>query len=311
MKHISLAVSLLAAAISAQDFEVKLRSKNSIATANQTIDLELTIAAKADCKIPAALLSGLRLRTSIDGKPGPKVAEPAKGSGKISLAGGTTITRAIQVPVSRILPNSKASGLTRVSLAWDGVDGVNTIVSIAPDLSKVDVDKLDLAQTKVLLVTNYGEMLIKFFPEKAPKTVENFIKLAKDGFYDGTKFHRVIKGFMIQGGCPNTKEGATGQPGTGSPGYSINAEFNDTRHVKGVVSMARSTDPDSAGCQFFVVHAPSPHLDRQYTAFGELVAGEGTLEKIANVKVGGASGSTPVSPVHLKAAIVQPVFKQE
>jgi peptidyl-prolyl cis-trans isomerase B (cyclophilin B) len=151
-----------------------------------------------------------------------------------------------------------------------------------------------------VIKTSYGEMTLAFWPDVAPKTVENFKKLAREGFYDGTAFHRIIKGFMIQGGCPNTKVGARGMPGTGDPGYKLKAEFNAKKHVKGVISMARSSAPDSAGCQFFICHGDASFLDRQYTAFGALVKGEDVLEKLANVPTksgGGGEKSTPVERV--------------
>src|SRR5476649_538701 len=140
-----------------------------------------------------------------------------------------------------------------------------------------------------VLKTSYGDITIAFWTDVAPKTVENFKKLAREGFYNGTAFHRIIKGFMIQGGCPNTKEGASGMPGTGDPGYKVKAEFNAKSHVRGVISMARSSHPDSAGSQFFLVHGDAKFLDRQYTAFGEIIGGDDVLEKIANVptKAGG------------------------
>jgi peptidyl-prolyl cis-trans isomerase B (cyclophilin B) len=144
-----------------------------------------------------------------------------------------------------------------------------------------------------VISTDHGDLKVAFWPDVAPKTVENFKKLARDGFYDGTAFHRVIKGFMIQGGCPNTKEGAKGLPGTGDPGYKVKAEFNSKPHVRGVLSMARSSHPDSAGCQFFIVHGDARFLDRQYTAFGQLVGGDEVLEKIANVACSGSERSTP------------------
>jgi peptidyl-prolyl cis-trans isomerase B (cyclophilin B) len=155
-----------------------------------------------------------------------------------------------------------------------------------------------------VLTTNYGDMTIAFWPDVAPKTVENFKKLARDGFYDGTAFHRIIKDFMIQGGCPNTKAGETGIPGTGSPGYKIKAEFNAKSHVRGVISMARSAHPDSAGSQFFICHGDAKFLDRQYTAFGQLIAGDEVLESIANVPTkngGGGEKSTPIDRVELKS----------
>ena len=152
--------------------------------------------------------------------------------------------------------------------------------------------------------TSHGAIVIEFFDDDAPKTVENFKKLATDGFYDGIVFHRVIKDFMIQGGCPNTKEGARGIPGTGDPGYKLKAEFNSKPHVRGVISMARAASPDSAGCQFFICHGDARFLDRQYTAFGQLTAGDDVLEQIANVPTksgGGGEKSTPIDRVEVKS----------
>ena len=125
---------------------------------------------------------------------------------------------------------------------------------------------------RVLLSTSAGNITLSLDAEKAPKTVANFVEYVKAGHYDGLVFHRVIKGFMIQGGCPNTKAGASGIPGTGDPGYKIQAEFNDRKHVRGVLSMARSRDPNSAGSQFFIMLGDAPSLDNQYTGFGNETA---------------------------------------
>lgn len=152
------------------------------------------------------------------------------------------------------------------------------------DDSKKEDSKTAPATAKEVAVikTTAGEMVIEFWPDVAPNTVENFKKLAKKGFYDGTCFHRVIKGFMIQGGDPNTKDPAKeAMWGMGDPGYKIKAEFNDKSHVRGVISMARSADPDSAGSQFFICHGAPTFLDHQYTAFGKLIKGDDVLEKIA------------------------------
>jgi len=133
-----------------------------------------------------------------------------------------------------------------------------------------------------VITTTEGTMVIEFWPDVAPKTVENFKALANKGFYDGTCFHRVIKGFMIQGGDPLTKDPAKEAAwGTGGPGYTVKAEFNERSHVRGVISMARSNDPNSAGSQFFICHGNPSFLDRQYTAFGKLIKGDDVLEKIA------------------------------
>ena len=133
-----------------------------------------------------------------------------------------------------------------------------------------------------IIKTTEGELTLEFWPEVAPGHVENFKKLARQGFYDGTCFHRVIRDFMIQGGDPLTKDSSKETMwGTGGPGYQIKAEFNDRSHTRGVLSMARSSDPNSAGSQFFICHGDSTFLDRQYTAFGRLIKGDEVLEKIA------------------------------
>ena len=129
-----------------------------------------------------------------------------------------------------------------------------------------------------------GRISFKLLSELAPETVRNFEKLARDGFYDGTLFHRVIPGFMIQGGDPNTKSGNKSSWGMGGPGYSIKAEFNSRSHLRGIVSMARAQDPDSAGSQFFIVTSDSTFLDRQYTVFGEVIEGIEVADKIVNLQ---------------------------
>jgi len=139
-----------------------------------------------------------------------------------------------------------------------------------------------MGNPQVSIQTKFGEMQLELFQDIAPGHVENFLKLAKEGFYDKTTFHRVIPGFMIQGGCPNTKPGAGGTPGTGDPGYNIKAEFNDTAHVRGILSMARAQDPDSAGCQFFIVVSDSKFLDNQYTAFGKVLSGMDVADQIVS-----------------------------
>lgn len=145
-----------------------------------------------------------------------------------------------------------------------------------------------VANEVAVIKTTEGEMVVAFWPDVAPKTVENFKKLARQGFYDGTAFHRIIKGFMIQGGDPNTKDpNKESEYGKGDPGYKIKAEFNDRPHARGVLSMARGPNPDSAGCQFFVCLDRAPHLDHKYTAFGKVIKGEDVLVKI---------GETPVKP---------------
>jgi peptidyl-prolyl cis-trans isomerase B (cyclophilin B) len=137
---------------------------------------------------------------------------------------------------------------------------------------------------RAMIKTKFGDIEVKFFPDVAPKHVENFVKLAKDGFYNGTIFHRVIPGFMIQGGDPNTKDSLKKDIyGQGGPGYTVKAEFSDIPHKRGIVSMARAAEPDTAGSQFFIVVEDSRFLDRKYSVFGEVTKGIGVADKIANL----------------------------
>jgi len=131
--------------------------------------------------------------------------------------------------------------------------------------------------------TNFGNIILELMPETAPETVRNFVKLAKSSFYDGVLFHRVIPGFMIQGGDPNTKKPDKSKWGTGGPGHNIKAEFSSRSHLRGIVSMARATDPNSAGSQFFIVTTDSTFLDRQYTVFGRVLEGMTIADKIVNL----------------------------
>ena len=164
------------------------------------------------------------------------------------------------------------------------------------------------AKEVAVIKTTMGEMVLEFWPEVAPKHVESFKKLARQGFYDGTAFHRVIKGFMIQGGDPNTKdESKRAIWGQGNPGYTVKAEFNDKKHTRGVLSMARSRDPNSAGSQFFISLADAPHLDRQYTAFGKLIKGEDVLAKIGATPTAGAD--VPLTRVNIDRITIVPADK--
>jgi len=141
-----------------------------------------------------------------------------------------------------------------------------------------EIQKME--KTRAVIETKFGKIEVKFFPDVAPNHVNNFIELAKKGFYDGTTFHRVIPGFMIQGGDPNSKDPDKSKHGAGGPGYTVRAEFNNKPHKKGTLSMARAAHPDSAGSQFFICVADSSFLDGQYTVFGEVVSGMEVADKI-------------------------------
>ncbi len=156
-----------------------------------------------------------------------------------------------------------------------------------------------------VIKTSAGDMKIELWPDVAPKTVENFKALAEKGFYDGTAFHRIVKGFMIQGGDPLTKDATKeGEWGTGGPGHKIKAEFNEKPHLRGVISMARSSHPDSAGSQFFICLGTAAFLDRQYTAFGKLVEGDEVLGSIGETAVtnsGGGERSKPLKRIGVES----------
>jgi peptidyl-prolyl cis-trans isomerase B (cyclophilin B) len=140
-------------------------------------------------------------------------------------------------------------------------------------------------QTGVITLEKGGEIRLEFYPEDAPKTVENFVTLAKKGFYNGLNFHRVVPDFVVQGGCPKGN-------GTGGPGYMIKAEFNKQKHVRGTLAMARSQDPDSAGSQFYICYGNTPHLDGQYTVFGKVVSG---MEHVDRIKQGDKMTSVTIA----------------
>jgi len=161
------------------------------------------------------------------------------------------------------------------------------------------------AAPRAIIETKFGEIELEFLNDKAPGHVKNFLDLAKKGAYDGTTFHRVIPGFMIQGGDPTTADPKAPRQrhGTGGPGYTIKAEFNDTPHKRGVLSMARSQSPDSAGCQFFICVADSSFLDRQYTAFGRVLRGIEAVDKI--VAAPRDSNDNPNERIDMKVRVVE------
>jgi peptidyl-prolyl cis-trans isomerase B (cyclophilin B) len=169
------------------------------------------------------------------------------------------------------------------------------------------VDKKAAAQPKAphaILKTKFGEMEIVLFPELAPKHVESFVKLSKKGFFNGTIFHRVIPGFMIQGGDPNTKDPSKrDRYGTGGPGYTLPAEFSKVAHERGILSAARTADPNSAGSQFFIMVGKAPHLDGQYTVFGEVIKGMDVADMV--VKQPRDPRDSPLERIEMTIEIVE------
>jgi peptidyl-prolyl cis-trans isomerase B (cyclophilin B) len=176
----------------------------------------------------------------------------------------------------------------------------------AADEKKEEKAPMNSSNEVAVIKTNEGDMVVQFWTDAAPNTVDNFKKLARQGFYDGTIFHRIVKGFMIQGGDPNSKDPAKENSyGEGGPGYNIKAEFNDHSHDRGVISMARGPDPDSAGSQFFICLASVHRLDHQYTTFGKLIKGEDVLGKIGDTPVTRNSMGEPSKPT--KRVVIESV----
>lgn len=191
----------------------------------------------------------------------------------------------------------------RLQVARDGV-GVGAKSSTSSEIKKEQMNTKNNDIKYATLKTNFGDVKLELFAKDAPLTVENFIKLSKSGFYDGVKFHRVIKGFMIQGGDPNSKDDDWSNDGTGGPGYSFKDEINSHKLVKGVLAMANA-GPNTNGSQFFIVTAEStPWLDGRHTAFGKVVSGMDVVDKIENVATDKSRGDHPIKDVVIKSVVV-------
>lgn len=314
MSYLPVAVSwvLLLASQAGNELDVSLAVVGDFARQADTVSVKLDVEAKADTKIDLGLLTGTALQVVIDGKTLQAVEGGKKG--QMQFKKGARLSLELPIDLGRILERSGKFGSDKPVKVEFLVRGTKkkAELTVVPGLQELAVDELDHAKTRVALVTNFGTMVVAFRPDKAPNTVANFIKLASKKFYDNTRFHRVIKDFMIQGGDPLTRDDNPLNDGTGGPGYQIDAEFNDIQHVRGVLSMARSSDPNSAGSQFFVMHGRAPHLDNKYTAFGSLVSGLDVLDRICDVPVTrqpSGEASRPTRDVRLIRAVVLGVAK--
>jgi len=248
-----------------EDIKVSFEMISPSPMAGEDVRLKITLHSESGRGFTPAMLDSACFHVEMgDGT----IITPRKEGLKRSpvlLGGNITISRKVNVG-----PLLEVEGCDTVRAWWDYKDLSSEKISFG--LFQWPLDKIE-----TVIETEMGVMVAEFFPHKAPRTVGNFVRLAEEGFYDGLSFHRVIPDFMIQGGCPNGE-------GTGGPGYTIAAEFNDTPHERGVLSMARGESVDSAGSQFFIIHADSPHLDWNYTAFGRLVSGFDVLDKITAVE---------------------------
>ncbi len=299
--------------VTADAVDAYLEVSSTVAFPGDELTLTLTLDFKETTKASATFLSGHYLTFYIGEKQLPSLAKTLPNL--LEYQKGTRLIRNIPIDLGEVMKAGDASdGVQRLTISWPGVAGAEVVVQIVPDQRELDVAKLDLAKTKVRLVTSEGDLVLELYPDVAPKHVASFVDLSRKAFYNGTRFHRIIRGQIIQGGCPNTKRGATGRPGTGQPGYMLPLEASDKKHKRGVLSMARGRDRNSAGSQFFLMHGDVPLLDGQYTIFGSVSQGLDVLDKIAGVRVkpnpyDQREASWPVEDVHLYAAVVIPVFK--
>lgn len=212
-----------------------------------------------------------------------------------------SLLRASALAVAAVLV-SAISSLSASPATMGEEDAKSAGAMLVASKNQNDKKKGKKMEEVAVIETRHGNIVLRFFPEVAPKHVENFKKLASSGFYDGTTFHRVIPGFMIQGGDPVSKDpNARHMHGTGGPGYTIDAEFNSKPHKRGTLSMARSQDPDSAGSQFFICVADARFLDNQYTVFGEVIEGMDVADKIVSEKRDGRDN--PIERVEMKVKI--------
>jgi cyclophilin family peptidyl-prolyl cis-trans isomerase len=198
---------------------------------------------------------------------------------------------------------------TETTASTASTETTQTQTAAAPTTSQpAQEGNMSTTDQVAILHTTAGDITIRFFPDVAPNHVANFINLSKSGFYNGTKFHRVIPGFMIQGGDPNTKSGNPATWGTGGSDQMIRQEFNKVSHKRGIVSMARSQDPNSASSQFFIVVADSTFLDNNYTVFGQVLSGMDVADKIVSAQT---AGERPTNPVAITSVELRPATDAE
>ncbi len=207
-------------------------------------------------------------------------------------------------PASNVNSETAATQTETVTTSSATATEATVTPPAVPTTAKEEKKPTSQYQNKVAeLHTSAGEIDIRFFPDVAPNHVKNFIDLAEKGFYNGTKFHRVIPDFMIQGGDPNTISGSPSTWGTGGTGKYVNAEFSTVKHKRGIVSMARSTSPDSASSQFFIMVADSPQLDGSYSVFGQVTKGMDVADKIVSAPTG--AQNRPINPTTIEKIVIR------
>lgn len=274
--------------------------------------VDYSLKVNKDTSILPSILCGAGIELYVGGKSLGAVVEAPDGESMMAVHKGMSFEGKLPLDVNDLVRKSKLKLTQTDSLELSLGFGptARAMIKVVPDMSDVPLDKLDLSKTEVVIFTDFGLMVAKFFPDKAPNHVNRFVGLAQKHFYDGIQFHRIVRGFMVQGGDYHTR--APGSPSDMGAQPAMKAEFNDIKHVKGILSMARTNDPNSASAQFFIMHGRAPYLDNNYTVFGQVVKGLDVIDKLANQPVGrgpGGENSKPIKPVYIRKMLVLGVPK--
>jgi len=298
---------------SADPLEYGIQIRTSYAMPGDVIEVAWSIQVKEDCMaLPSALTGGAIALYVGEKSLGPIRSAPTEES-EMEFKKGTSFQGKMPIAVNELIRKSglKLDKTTTLNLSLGLGPVARANVKVVPDMSDYPLDKLDLSKTKVVILTDFGSMVARFFPGKAPNHVKRFVGLAQKHFYDGIQFHRIVPGFMIQGGDYHTR--AAGSPSDMGAQPPLKSEFNDIKHVKGILSMARTNDPNSASAQFFVMHGRAPYLDGNYTVFGKVIEGLDVIDALARQPIGRSSTgemSKPLKPVWIRKMIVLGVPKK-
>ncbi len=289
------------------DVEYNIKVLIPYVTPGDSIEISYGIKINKETKVRPSVLFGSGIELYLGGKSlGPITDSPADEV-PMTLKKGGAVQATLPVSVNDLIRKSglKLNQTESLELVLGFGPSARATITVVPDMSKYPLDKLDLTKTKVVIFTDFGYMVAKFFPEKAPNHVKRFVGLARKHFYDGIQFHRIVPGFMVQGGDFHTR--APGSPSDMGAQPPMKAEFNDIKHVKGILSMARTNDPDSASAQFFLMHGRAPYLDNNYTVFGQVIEGLEVIDELAKQPIGRSQSgemSRPLKPVWIRKMIV-------
>ena len=299
------------AIVEAVDYQIKVAIPYVVPGEN--LQVSYSIQVNKDTEIHPSILCGSGIDLYVGGQKIGAVIEAPAGEAMLPVRKGMSFEGKLPLTVNDLVRKSglKLTKTDSLELALGFGPKARAMIKVVPDMSDFPLDKLDLTKTEVVIFTDFGLMVAQFFPDKAPNHVNRFVGLAQKHFYDGIQFHRIVPGFMVQGGDYHTR--APGSPSDMGAQPAMKAEFNEIKHVKGILSMARTNDPNSASAQFFLMHGRAPYLDNNYTVFGKIIKGLDVIDKLASQPVGRGPGgevSRPLKPVWIRKIIVLGVPKK-